>query len=91
MNMLFSKEKYSEYVMRNSLYWMSQYCEWELNDLTDNWEVIIPEENKKNLDNLVNDFKLREMIGFKTNDVRERIIYNALKRVELGVVNDPAS
>lgn len=91
MNVIFLKENYSEYVIRNSLYWMSQYCEWELNELTDRWEVNIPDDNKKELDKLINDFKLREMIDFKTRDVRERIIYNALRRVELGVCNDSSS
>lgn len=81
----FKKEKYSEWVIRNSLYWLSGECKWVLEEKEDQWEVYI---NNDDLDmvhqlcRLMNDYLLREKLMRETEDVRKSIALAVMKGIE---------
>ena len=81
----YSKKNYSEWVIRNSLYWLSNYGKWSLEESEEFWSVSIQEDEEsaiQELDRLINDYLLREKIMKKTEGVREKIALKVLQSIE---------
>ena len=81
----YSKKNYSEWVIRNSLYWFSNYSKWSLEEGEEFWSVSIQEDEEnaiQELDRLINDYLLREKIMEKTEGVREKIALKVLQSIE---------
>lgn len=83
-NLILLKSTYSEDVIRKSLYWLSEHCQWELNEKDNSWEVCFrgKEDNivsaKTTFHRILNDFKLREQLDAVTGNLRKKIITNTL-------------
>ncbi|KAA1194873.1 His-Xaa-Ser system protein HxsD [Photorhabdus heterorhabditis] len=75
----------SEWVIRNSLYWMSAYSRWKLDEYDDYWIVSFDTysgEVEFEFERLLNDYKLRERLQSQTEQVRNSIIENVLKSID---------
>ena len=84
-NKTLSKTACSEWVLRNSLYWMTAYTRWRLEDDDVNWHVsfdTFSEEIQFEFERLRNDFQLRESLDSHTGRVRAAIISNVLKSID---------
>ena len=65
----FPKSQYSEHVVRNALYWLSEHTQWVLTDDESCWHVRLLDgsfENLATLNRLLNDFRLREDLDRRT-------------------------
>lgn len=81
----FPKNSYSDWVMRNSLYWMNSITDWTLDDDNDNWVVRLSNSDfdcKAQLHRHLNDYLLREKIMVRTSTVRDAITFNVLSSIE---------
>ena len=81
----YSKKNYSEWVIRNSLYWFSNRSKWSLEESEETWSISIQEDEEnaiQELDRLINDYLLREKIMKKTEGVREKIALKVLQSIE---------
>ena len=81
----YSKKNYSEWVIRNSLYWFSNHSKWSLEESEETWSISIQEDEEnaiQELDRLINDYLLREKIMKKTEGVREKIALKVLQSIE---------
>lgn len=79
------KTMYSEWVIRNSLYWMSAVTRWKLDEDDEHWLVSFELWNDKvefELERLLNDYKLREKLQVHTGQVRTSIIGNVLRSID---------
>ncbi|MGK8932419.1 His-Xaa-Ser system protein HxsD [Pluralibacter gergoviae] len=79
------KKTHSEWVLRNSLYWMSAVARWKLEEDDENWIVSFEPFNKEvefEFQRLVNDYKLREKLQSHTGQVRTSIIDNVLRSID---------
>ncbi|OJT41597.1 His-Xaa-Ser system protein HxsD [Serratia plymuthica] len=75
----------SEWVIRSSLYWMSAYTRWKLDEDELNWVItfdVFNEENQFEFERLLNDYKLRESLQRQTGQVRASIIDNVLSSID---------
>jgi His-Xaa-Ser system protein HxsD len=57
-----SKSNYSEWVIRNSLYWLTSVTDWQLSDSDSVWTISLMDNNDQivsQLHRLLNDYKLR--------------------------------
>ncbi|MBL3525538.1 His-Xaa-Ser system protein HxsD [Serratia plymuthica] len=80
-----NKSIFSEWVIRSSLYWMSAYTRWKLDEDELNWVItfdVFNEENQFEFERLLNDYKLRESIQRQTGQVRASIIDNVLSSID---------
>ncbi|MCX0501059.1 His-Xaa-Ser system protein HxsD [Erwinia billingiae] len=80
-----SKTMYSEWVLRNSLYWMSAVTRWKLDENDQNWLVSFElwnDEVEFEFERLLNDYKLREKVQAHTGQVRTSIIDNVLRSID---------
>lgn len=80
-----SKTMYSEWVLRNSLYWMSAVTRWKLDENDQNWLVSFElwnDEVEFEFERLLNDYKLREKVQAHTGQVRISIIDNVLRSID---------
>ncbi|MGC1050520.1 His-Xaa-Ser system protein HxsD [Pantoea agglomerans] len=80
-----SKTMYSEWVLRNSLYWMSAVSRWKLEEDDQNWFVSFENCNDEvefEFERLLNDYKLREKLQAHTGQVRSSIIDNVLSSID---------
>ncbi|AIR85251.1 His-Xaa-Ser system protein HxsD [Pantoea rwandensis] len=80
-----SKTMYSEWVLRNSLYWMSAVTRWKLDENDQNWLVSFElwnDEVEFEFERLLNDYKLREKVQAHTGQVRSSIIDNVLRSID---------
>lgn len=83
---VFLKQEYSEWVVRNSLYWMSSVTTWRLNSREDAWEVFFDtcsDEVVSEFNRLLNDYCLREMLDKRTIVQRSDIAESVLSSIEL--------
>ena len=83
----YSKKNHSEWVIRNSLYWFSNYCKWSLEESEETWSTSLQDEEEEEdtfqeLDRLINDYLLREKIMKETEGVREKIALKVLQSIE---------
>ena len=80
-----SKNEHSEWVLRNSLYWMSAVSRWKLEEDDQNWFVFFENWNDElefEFERLLNDYKLREKLQAHTGQVRASIIDNVLRSID---------
>lgn len=76
---------YSEWVLRNSIYWMSNVTRWKLNEDDEHWLVSFETWNDEvefEFERLLNDYKLREKLQAHTGQVRSSIIDNVLRSID---------
>lgn len=76
---------YSEWAVRNSLYWMSAVAFWKLNEDDQSWLVSFEPFNDQiefEFERLLNDYKLREKLQVHTGQVRTSIIANVLRSID---------
>lgn len=76
-----SKNDYSLIVVRQSLYWMSEFSEWSLEDEENEFIITFSDDNDSVLFKfyqLLNDYSLREQIDVKTRHIRNSIINKVL-------------
>ncbi|WP_397323652.1 His-Xaa-Ser system protein HxsD [Pantoea agglomerans] len=87
MGMLnFHKSNNSEWVIRNSLYWMSAVSRWKLDEDDEHWLVSFEDWNDEvefEFERLLNDYKLREKLQAHTGQVRTSIINNVLSSIDM--------
>lgn len=79
------KTMYSEWVLRNSLYWMSAVARWKLDENEQNWLVSFEHWNEEvefEFERLLNDYRLREKLQAHTDQVRTSIIDNVLRSID---------
>lgn len=82
---VFEKELYSEWVIRNSLYWMTPLTRWKLHEDVSHWIISFENDNPKFLyefDRLLNDYSLREKLQHKTGALRGSIVHKVLRSVD---------
>ncbi|MBA4822945.1 His-Xaa-Ser system protein HxsD [Pantoea ananatis] len=80
-----SKTMHSEWVLRNSLYWMSSVTRWKLDEDDKHWLVSFEDWNDEiefEFERLLNDYKLREKVQAHTSQVRTSIIDNVLRSID---------
>lgn len=78
---------YPEWVVRSSLYWMSEVTTWKLNKKGNIYQIELTkptEENICRLHRLLNDFSLRSNLLEKTANLRYEIIKKSLLSIEGG-------
>ncbi|MBU9833297.1 His-Xaa-Ser system protein HxsD [Rahnella sp. L72c] len=79
------KTIYSEWVLRNSLYWMSAIAHWKIDESDEHWLVSFEgwnDEVEFEFERLLNDYKLREKLQAHTGQVRTSIIDNVLRSID---------
>lgn len=80
-----SKTLDSEWVIRNSLYWISAVARWKLEENEQHWLVSFETWNDEiefEFERLLNDYKLREKLQAHTGQVRASIIDNVLRSID---------
>jgi len=85
MQKIILKKMYSEWVLRNSLYWMSAVSRWKLDEDDKHWLVSFEDWNNEvefEFERLLNDYKLREKLQAHTGQVRASIIDNVLRNID---------
>ncbi|WP_421665289.1 His-Xaa-Ser system protein HxsD [Pantoea agglomerans] len=85
MTKIIIKTMHSEWVVRNSLYWMSAVVRWELDENEENWLVSFDHWNDEiefEFERLLNDYKLREKLQAHTVQIRTSIIDNVLRSID---------
>jgi len=85
MHKILLKTVASEWVIRNSLYWMSTVARWKLEEDDQNWFVCFEnwkDEVEFEFERLLNDYKLREKLQAQTGQVRASIIDNVLRNID---------
>jgi len=79
------KIDFSEWVLRNSLYWMSAVVRWKLDENEEHWLVSFDHWNDEiefEFERLLNDYKLRDKLQAHTGQVRASIIDNVLRSID---------
>ncbi|WP_050119983.1 His-Xaa-Ser system protein HxsD [Yersinia kristensenii] len=79
------KTESSEWIVRNSLYWMSSFCRWKLDQNDDYWLITFDtfsDEIQFEFERLLNDYSLREKLHAQTYRIRTSIIDNVLKSID---------
>lgn len=82
-----NESEYSEWVVRNSLYWMSEVTTWKLNKSGSVFKIELSNDSEEiicRLHRLLNDFSLRSDLLEKTAGVRYDIIKKSLLSIEGG-------
>ena len=81
----FRKDRHSEWVIRNSLYWLSARCKWSLSESESEWLVSLEGADADTLyeiERLTNDYRLREIVMHKTGAVRDSIAQGVLLSIQ---------
>lgn len=84
-NKTLKKDRFSEWVIRNSLYWMTPYTSWKLVDNISNWVVYFEVNNSEceyEFERLLNDYSLREKLQNQTGYLRDTIIRKVLHSID---------
>lgn len=79
------KTEASEWVLRNSLYWMSTFTRWKLDEDEEHWLVSFEhwsDDIEFEFERLLNDYKLREKLQAHTGQVRTSVIDNVLRSID---------
>ncbi|WIL43790.1 His-Xaa-Ser system protein HxsD [Pantoea agglomerans] len=85
MQKIILKKMYSEWVLRNSFYWMSAITRWKLDEDDDYWLVSFEhwsDDIEFEFERLLNDYKLREKLQAHTGQIRTSIIDNVLRSID---------
>lgn len=75
------KSRYSEWVIRNSLYWLTAVSTWKLEETATHWEITLGKsgsESEQELSRLLNDYVLRERLMLQTDSIRQSIATSVL-------------
>ena len=78
------KRKFSEWVVRQALYWMTPVSRWTLDETESEWIIALEDESfavRSELDRLLNDYLLREKLMSKTHATREAISQAVLEGI----------
>jgi His-Xaa-Ser system protein HxsD len=85
LKIILPKAKYSEKVVRKTLYWCSEFCQWELQETNDDWVIQIegagPENHATKFHRILNDFILREELDRSTKNLRIQIVTAAMEGI----------
>lgn len=79
------KSSYSEWVVRNALYWLSSVTTWQLESNESHWLIKLSASDigiAQELDRLLNDYTLRERIMTQTDCIRDAIAVSVLKGIQ---------
>ena len=79
------KDVYSEWVIRNSLYWMTPLTRWKLLEELSSWTISFENDGPECLyefERLLNDYALREKLQHKTGALRDSIVNKVLRSVD---------
>ncbi|TBW49536.1 His-Xaa-Ser system protein HxsD [Marinobacter halodurans] len=79
------KERYSEWVVRQALYWLTPTTRWRLDETENQWAVALDDDSysaQAELDRLLNDFLLRERIGRRTETTRSAIADAVIRSIQ---------
>ncbi|WP_241585567.1 His-Xaa-Ser system protein HxsD [Rosenbergiella epipactidis] len=85
MTKVISKTECSEWVLRNSLYWMSAITRWKLDEGDEHWLISFDpfhDEILFEFERFINDYQLREKLQVHTDKIRSSIIDNVLKSID---------
>lgn len=80
-----NENEYSEWVIRNSLYWMSEVTQWKLNKSEGFFKIELSNDSEEvvfRFHRLLNDFYLRSQLLEKTANLRYDIIKKSLLSIE---------
>lgn len=80
-----NENEYSEWVIRNSLYWMSEVTQWKLNKSEGFFKIELSNDSEEvvfRFHRLLNDFSLRSQLLEKTANLRYDIIKKSLSSIE---------
>lgn len=86
MKKIISKAQCSEWVIRNTLYWISAFTRWEIDENELEWLITFDtftEECQFEFARLLNDYQLREILHKKTGHVRASIIDRVLSSIDM--------
>lgn len=79
------KDVYSEWVIRNSLYWMTSLTQWKLCEDISSWTISFENDSPECLyefERLLNDYTLREKLQHITGALRDSIVNKVLRSVD---------
>ncbi|WP_213716533.1 MULTISPECIES: His-Xaa-Ser system protein HxsD [Cedecea] len=79
------KQHCSEWVIRNSLYWMTPLSSWKLEENLSSWIIffeISSPECEFEFERLINDFSLREKLHHQTGQLRDAIVSKVLRSID---------
>ena len=79
------KSCYSEWVVRNSLYWLSAVSEWTLEESDTHWQITLVKpgsDTNQELSRLLNDYLLRERLMAQTDALRSSIVTSVLVGIQ---------
>lgn len=82
---ILQKNHYSEWVIRNTLYWMTPVSPWKLEENTSSWIIffeISGPECEFEFGRLLNDFSLREKLHHQTGQLRDAIVSKVLRSID---------
>lgn len=82
---ILKKDFYSEWVIRNSLYWMTPFTQWGLCEDISSWTISFESDSPECLyefERLLNDYTLREKLQHKTGALRDSIVHKVLRCVD---------
>ena len=82
---ILQKNLYSEWVIRNTLYWMTPVSPWKLEENTSSWIIFFEIEDPEcefEFERLLNDFSLREKLHQQTGQLRDAIISKVLRSID---------
>ncbi|WP_272521183.1 His-Xaa-Ser system protein HxsD [Providencia sp. PROV202] len=82
---ILNKQDYSLPVVRQALYWMSEFSEWTIDDRENELAITFVDNNEEILFKfyqLLNDYSLREKIDIKTRHTRNSIINKVLASLD---------
>lgn len=83
-----AKQDIPEEVLRKTLYWVSEHCNWYLDQDESHWTVELLTTGdtcktcRSEFDRLLNDFLLRDRLDRRTKNLRSRIIEEALRGLD---------
>lgn len=79
------KDQFSEWVIRNTLYWISPVSSWKLKENISSWTISFENDSPECLyefERLLNDYALREKLQQKTGALRDSIVHKVLRSVD---------
>lgn len=79
------KDQFSEWVIRNTLYWMTPFTQWKLEENISSWIIFFETKSPDcefEFERLLNDYKLREKLQHQTGQLRDAIVSKVLRSID---------
>ncbi|EUM76489.1 His-Xaa-Ser system protein HsxD [Enterobacter sp. MGH 7] len=79
------KDQFSEWVIRNTLYWMTPVTSWKLEENISSWIIFFETSSPEcefEFGRLLNDFSLREKLHHQTGQLRDAIVSKVLRSID---------